>query len=134
MTIERSPHPVFSLLWLAWFANVLGALAAPHHPLYGLVVLIAFLPIEGTAVFTRTAGNMRDTWSEIFTWLQRHLAHDRDFARGWNAMLLLILLSVTYLLGRTVAHYSESVVLGAVFFTLATIWLHDHLWHPDKRG
>lgn len=132
MSIERDPHGWFAGTWLAWFACVLYAIAQPQHPALGLTVLLAFLPIEGLAVYLDTG--MRDTLSETFTWLQRHLSKHRHIARGWNAMLLLVILSIAYLLGRTVWHYSGSYAMTGAFFVLSTVWLYDHLFHPEVHG
>lgn len=132
MTIERDPHGYFSGVWAGWFACVLFALAKPDEPALGLVVLLAFLPIEGLAVYLDTG--LRDTFSEIFTFVQRKLSKHMHIARGWNAMLLLVILSITYLLGRTALHYSGSWVVAASFFGLSTVWLFDHLFHPEKHG
>ncbi|MEQ1573113.1 MAG: hypothetical protein ABL993_02595 [Vicinamibacterales bacterium] len=131
MTIARSPHPVFAALWVVWFANVLGALGF-SHPTYGLVVLLAFLPIEGAAVLLDTRS--RDTLSEIATWTIRRVSKHERTGRGWNALLLLVVLCITYLLARTFWAYSGSVVLAGGVFVLATVWLHDHWLSPQVHG
>lgn len=134
MTIQRAPHPTFAVLWAIWFGNVLAAVALPDRPLYGLVVLLAFLPIEGIATATATSGNRRDTLSEIFTWLQRTLARDRNLLRGWNAMLLLVVTFIVFLFARTVLYYSGNFALAATTFALTMLWLVAHFWHPDRVG
>lgn len=50
MTIERDPDGIFAGVWLGWYACVLYALARPDVPALGLVVLLAFLPIETAAL------------------------------------------------------------------------------------
>lgn len=132
MTIQRNPHPIFSILWALWFATLLVALVMPDNHVYAIIALSAFLPVELTAVFLNSG--MRDTLSEIMTWLQRSYAKDRDFGRGWNALLLGAVLLVTYILARTLIHFSGSSQVGFVAFTLVAVWLYDHWMNPDKRG
>jgi hypothetical protein len=133
-TIERPPHPLFAGLWLAWFAAVLVALTQPARPLVGLVVLLVFLAIEIPAAILTMPGNARDTLSEVTTWAVRHTARRRDFARGWNALLLIVILSIAWLLMRTVSHYADSDVLGVLFGGLTVVWLWDHFQSPDVWG
>jgi hypothetical protein len=130
--IAKLPHPIFSAAWGLWLALVLTALAMPTRPLFGLFVLLAFLPIEGLAVVLNTGA--RDTLSEITTWVFRHLSKHTRPGRGWNALLLLVILAIAYLLGRTVAHYSGSWFLAIVMGGLTVVWLHDHFLRPDLHG
>jgi hypothetical protein len=130
--ISKLPHPVFAALWGVWLALVMTALALPTHPLFGLLVLLAFLPIEGVAVVLDTGA--RDTLSEITTWVFRHLSKHERPGRGWNALLLIMLLVIVYLLGRTVLHYSGSRFLGLGMGGLTAVWLHDHFLRPDLHG
>lgn len=130
--IERDPHGWFAGMWTAWYACVLYSLARPDAPGVGLAVLLAFLAIEGVAV-ARDTGS-RDTLSEIMTWLQRHLSKHRQVARGWNALILMIVLTICYLLGRTVWHYSGSWPLAVGLGGLAVVWLHDHWMSPEEHG
>lgn len=131
MTIQRSPHPVFSVLWVLWYGSVLAALSLPNEPLVGLIVLLVFLPIEAVGVFVDTGS--RDTLSEIATWVQRKLSKHRAL-RGWNLLLLMVIMSIAYLLGRTAMDYSGSVLLAGVFFVCTTGWLYDHWVSPDVHG
>jgi len=130
--IERNPHPLFSVLWAGWYAALLVALALPTQHIYATVVLVLFLPVELTAVFVNTG--MRDTLSEIMTWLQRHFAKDRDFMRGWNALLLGAVLLADHIFTRTVVHFSGSELVGSVAFVIVAFWLYDHWMNPDQRG
>jgi len=132
VTIRRYPHPLFAPVWAAWFGCVCAAVMMPHRPLFGLGVLIAFLPIEGVAVAWKNGS--RDTLSEIATWCIRQLTDRRDFARGWNGMLLMVILVVAWLLARTVSHYSGAPLLAATLFALTVVWLDDHWRSPDVWG
>ena len=67
MTIEREPQIWFACAWLGWLGCVTYALFRPDQPLLGLVVLLAFLPIEALAIAWETGS--RDTLSEIMTFL-----------------------------------------------------------------
>jgi hypothetical protein len=130
--IERAPHKLFAICWTLWFGSVLTALAMPDRPTFGLLVLLAFLPIEAVGVFVDTGA--RDTLSETATWLQRKLSKHRTFARGWNAMLLMVVGSIAYLLGRTVHTYAESWILAVAFGGLTVVWLWDHWVNVDRHG
>ena len=129
--IAKNPHPVFAFTWLAWLGCVVAAWLRPD-PTFALIVLLAFLPIEATGVAWNTG--LRDTFSEVFTWIQRYLSKHVRVARGWNAVLLLVILAITGLLARTVDHYSGSWLAAGVTFVLTTLWLHDHLFSPDEHG
>jgi hypothetical protein len=132
MILERAPHVVFASLWLVWMGFVFVALGRPDSPLFGLCVLLAFLPIELVALVRKKPS--RDTLSEIATWVIRHLSPHETPGRGWNAMLLMLILAVAYLLGRTVLHYSGAWFLAVAFGALTTVWLHDHFLSPQVHG
>lgn len=134
MTIQRTPHAVYAVLWGAWLAAVFTALALPHNPLVGLVVLLAFLPIEGSAAILKNGGS-RDTLSEITTWVIRHTAKHKRFARGWNAALLGgVVVPIAALLMRTVSYYADWPALGVVMGVLVAVFLNDHFISPDQHG
>ena len=132
MTIERDPHGYFAGAWLGWLACVTYALFRPDEPALGLVVLLAFLPIEAIAIW-RGEGPRR-TLSEMMTWLQRRLSKHTHVARGWNAMILMVILCICYLLGRTVWHYSGSWPLAVALGGLGAVWLQDHWVEVHKHG
>ena len=134
MAIERSPNRLFASLWAAWYGAVVYALAQPDRPGLGLAVLAAFFAIELPAVFVVMPANGRDTLSEIATWLQRKISPHRNFGRGWNATLLAGILSVNWLVGRTVSHYTGATAFGVLVGTLGTVWLWDHWVSPDRHG
>lgn len=135
MTIQREPNPVFVGLWMAWLVNVYVAIGRPGDPLYGLIVLLAFLGIEVPAAATRTRGNARDTLSEISTWVQRQVSHHKRFARGWNAALLSgVILPISWLLMRTVNFYADTHVLGTLMGGLCVVYLWDHFSDPVTHG
>jgi hypothetical protein len=123
---------VLSAVWGLWYCLVLTALALPDRPLFGLLVLAAFLPIEAIGVVRDTGA--RDTLSEIVTYVFRHLSKHERPGRGWNALLLLVILTIAYLLGRTVAHYSGSWFLAVAMGGLTVVWLHDHFLSPQVHG
>jgi len=132
MSIERDPHGWLSGAWAGWFASVLYALTQPDTPLLGLAVLLAFLPLEAVGIVRRTP--FRDTLSEIVTWVVRTLSkHDRPF-RGWNNLVWLIALPISYLFGRTVLHYSGSWPLAVGMGVPLLIMLHDHWLDPARHG
>ena len=130
--VEKKPHPVFAALWLVWFGFVVAALAMPERTTFGLWVLLAFLPIEGVAVALDTKA--RDTLSETMTWLQRKLSKHRRFARGWNALILMVVLLISILLARTAWTYSGSWLITSILGVLTTVWLYDHWMSPDVHG
>ncbi len=130
--MERLPHPLFTVYWTVWYSAVIAALAMPDRVLFGLIVLLAFLPAEALAVKLNTG--MRDTLSELATWIFRKLSKHRKFARGWTALLLLIVLTIAYLLARTTNSYTESVPLAVAMFALTSAWLYDHWLSPDVHG
>ena len=133
--IARAPHPVFASLWALWLVGVYVALTMPERTMVGLVVLLAFLLIEIPATVTRTKGNARDTLSEVTTWIFRNTSKHRVVYRGWNAALMAgLVIPVCWLLGRTVAYYSGSLVLGALMAGGVAVWLADHFISPDVHG
>lgn len=135
MTIARSPSPLFAALWVGWLAAVYVALAQPEAPKVGLVVLLAFFLVELPAAVLTMPGNARDTLSEIATWVQRHTSKHTKTGRGWNAALLAgLILPVSWLLMRTVGHYSGSALLGISMGVLCAVFLHDHFLSPDIHG
>lgn len=127
----RLPHAVFSALWLAWYGCVWWALLTPDDPRLGLIVLLVFLPIEAVAVWLDTGS--RDTLSEIATWVWSKLSKHRQFGRGWNAMMLGVVLTISYLLGRTLWTFADPV-LAVLLTGLVTIWLYDHWSDPVTHG
>lgn len=131
-TIERSPDGLLTGVWAGWYVGVLYALARPDEPLIGLVVLLAFLPVEVYALLKHDGS--RDTLSELMTWLVRQVArHDRPF-KGWNALLLAIVLTIAWLLGRTVEHYAGSALLAWPMAGLVAVWLDGHWRAPQRHG
>lgn len=134
MPIARKPHSLFATVWALWIVAVFVALGNPERPLLGMVVLLAFFAVEIPATVLRMPGNARDTLSEVMTWVQRHMSKHRRFARGWNAVLLAIIVAIAWLLMRTVAHYSDSVMLGWLLGTLLAVFLWDHFMSPDQHG
>jgi len=132
MTV-RAPSLVFGLLWLVWYGSVLAALFRPDDPAFGLWVLLAFFPIEGAALVVDTGKH--DTLSELQTWVNRTLSRPGvGIARGWNAMLLILVLLLATLLGRTMQAYTGSWPLAWTVAALTVIWLYDHWRAPERFG
>lgn len=132
--IQRNPSRVFAALWVAWLVNVWVALAQPDHPSYGLIVLLAFFAIELPATALVMPGNARDTLSEIATWVVRTTSHHRRL-RGWNLALIgALILPVSWLLLRSVRHYSGSEPLGLLLGGVTAVFLWDHFVNPDVHG
>ncbi len=127
----KSPHIVLSVVWFIWYGNVIAALALPGRPLYGLIVLLTFLPIEAIGVFRDTG--TRDTLSEISTWVFHRLSKHRRL-RGWNALLLLIVITIAYLFGRTAYHLTGFWPVAVVTTSLMIVWLYDHWLDPQTHG
>lgn len=130
--IERDPHGWFAGAWAGWFSCVCYALGRPDEPTLGLVVLLAFLPIEAAALAWDNGS--RDTLSEVMTWLQRTLSRHQRAVRGWNALVLMVILAICYLLGRTVWYYTGAWYVAIAMAGLAVIWLHDHWISPEVHG
>jgi len=134
VTIQRRPSYLFATLWVVWLVTVWWALASPDRPLFGLVVLLAFFAIELPATFIRMPGNARDTLSEITTWVVRSTSHHRKL-RGWNLTLVAgLILPVSWLLLRTVRHYSGSEPLALLVAAPVAVYLWDHFVNPDVHG
>lgn len=132
MALNRNPHPFFAILWSLWFMAVLVAIMLPNSPQIGLLVLVLFMPIEITAVAWETKS--RDTLSELATWCIKTMSPHSTPGRGWNALLLFMIMCITYLLARTFMAYSGSAIMSLSAFVLGTIWLHDHWLSPEKHG
>lgn len=129
--MERTPQKWFAAAWLFWYGCVWWALMTPGSPTLGLIVLLAFLPIEGLAVALDTGS--RDTLSEVATWVWQKASKHRQFGRGWNAAMLGVVLTVAYLLGRTLWHYADPVI-ALPLAGLVTVWLYDHWSDPVTHG
>lgn len=132
MADPRGVHPGYAMLWAAWYLNVLVALTQPELPVYGLWVLLLFLPVEALAVTTDHGS--RDTLSEITTWVFRRLSKHERAGRGWNALLLVMVVTIAWLLGRTVHHYTGSAWLAWPLAVLVGIWIENHWRSPGVHG
>jgi len=133
MTIQRTPHPGYAIIWTGWYANIIGALMQPEVPLYGLAVLLLFFPIELSAHAWYETETTRATLSTITTWAARKTTHHR-LPLGFGAVLAFVILTISWLLGRTVTHYAESATLGILSGLLCVAFLWPHLMDPDVHG
>lgn len=139
----RLPHPWLSVYWGVWVLSsipVAIATAIPGGALYGLlwwvVWALAFLIAEIPAALVDTG--MRDTLSEVVTWMHRKLArveaHFR-WNRGWTAMVssLIVVVSFTSTLPWGVASVTVGGLIGTALgvvmglqWYLVGRWLYDH--------
>ena len=138
--IERRPHPVFASLWgllmlLSIVAGIIG-LNGPKQGVFATCVLVAVAVLEAVAFIYDGPRKLRDTLSEITTWVNRKLSKHLKPVRGWNslvaiqAIMLGRLLYVTgvYWGGEGVAPYALAV--SALF----AIGQHDHWLNPEDNG
>lgn len=136
MSVARTPHPIYAALWGAWsvFMIVSTFLAVGT---VDVVLWATWSLIEGSAAAINTG--MRDTQSEIVTWVHRHLAKGplaRVPYRGWNALLFipyiaLIVLNVFQLFqGRGFVTESAGVLIAASI----GVGLWEHWINPDDVG
>ncbi len=131
MTIERKPSPVFAVLWLLWSFALFGSVLTDDVPRIWLFA--AFFVLEGSAVLIKSG--MRDTLSEIWTWVMRHLAKPTSgFARGWNAMVLAYILVISYAIGDSLVSAGMPGWVATVIGGLVTIFLYDHWTDPVRHG
>lgn len=130
MSIERNPHPVFSVLWGAWGLVTIYLFIVSPTLVQWIVWLCSFLVIELTGVFYRSPDQERDTLSETMTYLQRSFSKHRRFARGWNAALLAVVLVVSWVGVYPVPNEVQRTVMGV----LVAVWLYDHWMSPDIHG
>lgn len=132
MTIERLPHPVYSTLWLLWvIGHFVGV--AWREPWFLVGLWLYFAVVEGVAKFS-ASGGLRDTFSEITTWLSRTLSKHRIEHRGWNAMILAVILIIGWNVGMTGYLFGASPLICAPIGGLVIVWLRDHLFSPDVHG
>lgn len=141
MSTERLPHPWFSAYWALWALStvpVAVVTAIPGGRWYGLlwwvVWFVAFLAAEIPAALIDT--RMRDTLSEVATWLHRKLAKgEHRWDRGWTAFVsvFITLLAVTgalpWLVVGLMVPWQIAVVLWAMGLLQAYLtwrWLYDH--------
>tara|TARA_S200002703_G_scaffold108388_1_gene94181 strand:+ start:6136 stop:6540 length:405 start_codon:yes stop_codon:yes gene_type:complete len=129
--IQRNLHPVFGILWAIWLIMVLIAIYLYPNPTFIKIVLLAFFPIELTGVALDTGS--RDTLSETMTWLQRYLSKHRIIYRGWNAVITLMTVHISWL-AKFLVDQHWSPFFGWITFALTTIFLIDHWFNPDVHG
>ena len=133
MTIERLPHPVYSALWVPWVIGQMVGIAW-REPWFLVGLWLYFAVVEGAAKFSESGG-LRDTFSEIFTWVQRNLSKHRIHHRGWNAFVLTpVVLMIGWNIGATGYLFGASPWICVPIAALATRGLAGHLYSPDVHG
>ena len=132
MTIERLPHPWYSVAWALWVVGHFVGVTW-RNPWFLVGLWLYFAVVEGSAVVLKSGG-MRDTFSEITTWLSRTLSKHRIEHRGWNAPILAIILLIGWNVGATGYLFGASLWICAPVGGLAIVMLRDHLFSPDRHG
>lgn len=132
--IERRPHTVWAVVWLLWSLTMLAsALFANGTSRWAL--WLAFVIAEGAAVALKSSG-LRDTLSEIWTWVMWHLNGRKNSGdlRGWNAMLAAYLLILAWCVGDSLYASGVAVWIALPVGCLVAIFLYDHWTDPTKHG
>jgi hypothetical protein len=136
--IQRQPHRVYAALWALRYLAMVFAIAtgniATGNRLVFTISAASFFPLEGVAVWQKSNG-MRDTLSEIWTWVLRKLSkHDRPFT-GWNWIAAIFASfegSALYVIMDWVAWFPT---LGAAGMSIAlAAMLHAHWLKPQVHG
>ena len=130
--IQRRPSLLFSGLWLVWSGAYFYSVLAGLYTLR-LWCFVAFFLVEGSAVIVKSG--LRDTLSEIWTWIIRKLAKPTSgFGRGWNAMLLAYVLIIAYGVGDSLNHGGMPGWLSVGVGGLVAVFLSDHWTDPVRHG
>ena len=131
MTIERNPHPWFSLYWTLWVLSTIAIfITGPVAKEIWALWFTAFMLVEIVGVLWQSAEDHRDTLSETMTWVQRHLSKHRMFFRGWNAAIFVLVLIISWVSVSLVEEKTAQIVIG----TAIGVWLYDHWMSPDIHG
>lgn len=133
MTIARLPHPIFAMLWLAWSVYMIVCVWLATG-VADVILWGSWAAIEGAAAALNTG--MRDTQSELATWVHRHLAKGpvADIPhRGWNALLFIPYIG---LIGLNVFQLFQGRGLlmesfGVAFVVMICVGIWDH-WHAPQ--
>ena len=134
MELEIKPHPIFSVIWGIWIANVLAAIYLfPDAIVYHKIVVAAFFPPEITAALWNTG--MRDTLSQVWTFLLRKFVKEPSVNSifGWNAGFFVLLCHIAFL-PATIMFANWGLLPAAVVFIGTMMWLTAHLWKPHIFG
>jgi hypothetical protein len=130
MTIDRNPHPVFSVYWAAWACFTMYLFFIPPSIQIWSLWFAAFILVELIGVLWSSPENHRDTLSETMTWVQRKLSKHRMFLRGWNAALFVVVVVVAWVSVSQIEDDMAQMLIGAAI----GIWLYDHWMSPDIHG
>lgn len=132
--IERKPHPFYLGIWIAWSLTMLAS-ALFSNGTTRWALWASFFMIEGAAVLS-SSGGLRDTLSEIWTWIMWHLNGKKNSGdlRGWNAMLAAYLLVLAWCLADSILSAGAPVWIGYPVAGLVSIFLYDHWTDPVKHG
>ena len=132
MTISRKPHPVFSFIWLGRYLGMFAAIMFGSIVWLGIFAVL-FLPVEGYAVAKDTG--QRDTLSEVWTWVIRHLSKvDRPFT-GWNWLAAIFATLEAGTVWTLATHHGllPDPVIAVMCIGVASM-LHAHWLNPDVVG
>lgn len=130
----QSPHPIFMVAWGLWYAGVLyGHVVVSPRPLWALCWLVGFFVFEVLALELKA----RCTLSELVTWCVRELSHHERPFEGWNWLVDIVALPISFLLFRVcyaLIPTWEGALLGAGLFVPLAVLLHQHWLRPDVQG
>lgn len=136
--IQRMPDKTFAKIWavlvvLMVVAGVIG-LRGTWQGWFAAVTLLAIGVVEWIAVDRKTG--LRDTLSEITTWVNRKLSKHKKPLVGWNTLIAIQALA----LGRLI--YVVAVFFGgpdiklyaATFAAFFAFGQHHHWLDPEGNG
>lgn len=140
MSIERKPHPVFAFIWLGLVilmiaAGVIG-LQGYWQGLFATGVGIAIAVAEAVAVIHKTPQKLRDTLSEITTWVNRYLSKHKKPLWGWNTLVAIQALALgrlTYVIGMFWGG-PEIKLYALAVAGLFALGQHAHWLDPEGNG
>lgn len=135
MSIARKPHPVFTVVWAVLMGFAIHAgIVGLDNPWYALKVGLAIVAVEIVAVVWKQ--ELRDTLSEITTYVNRKLSKHRRAVRGWNSLVALqaaVLGRLVYVIGVGFGG-PEIQWYALAFATVFALGQHDHWLNPPEHG
>lgn len=131
MSIARAPHPLYAAVWGVLVLLMIGAGVAGHG-WFATAVLASMAVWEAVAVVHR--GKLRDTLSEITTWVNRYLSKHLRPLTGWNTLVAIqaiALWRLTYVVG---VFWGGPPLYVAVVGGLFAWGQHAHWLDPGGNG